>query len=83
MAAGADVQAAVQQNKQPIDGLARRPELRTEALGYAASALDRGLYVGHRAPAFAPGFFRGMAGIGYQCLRLAFPDTIPSILLWS
>jgi len=60
-----------------------RPELRREALGHAGRALARGLYVGHDAPAFAPGFFRGLAGIGYQLLRLASPDAIPSVLLWS
>lgn len=32
---------------------------------------------------FLPGFFNGMAGIGYQMLRLAAPDRIPSVLLWD
>lgn len=30
-----------------------------------------------------PGFFRGIAGIGYQLLRLASPDQFPSVLLWE
>jgi lantibiotic modifying enzyme len=30
---------------------------------------------------YNPGFFRGMAGIGYQLLRVAYPDQLPSILL--
>ncbi len=30
-----------------------------------------------------PGFFRGLSGIGYELLRLAAPDRIPSVLLWE
>lgn len=30
-----------------------------------------------------PGFFRGLSGIGYQYLRLAYPNILPSILLWE
>lgn len=32
---------------------------------------------------FNPGFFQGVAGIGYQLLRLSKPDRYPSILLWQ
>ena len=32
---------------------------------------------------FEPGFFQGMAGIGYQLLRLAAPDRLPSILAFE
>jgi type 2 lantibiotic biosynthesis protein LanM len=32
---------------------------------------------------FNPGFFQGTAGIGYQLLRLAQPEELPSILLWE
>jgi type 2 lantibiotic biosynthesis protein LanM len=60
-----------------------RPELRAEGLQHATDALARGLHLGHHAPAFAPGFFRGMSGIGYQLLRLAFPDSLPSVLVWD
>jgi lantibiotic modifying enzyme len=35
------------------------------------------LSVGH------PGLFKGTAGIGYQFLRLAYPDQVPSVLLWE
>jgi type 2 lantibiotic biosynthesis protein LanM len=31
-------------------------------------------------PLFAPGLFQGTPGIGYQLLRLAFPDRLPSVL---
>jgi type 2 lantibiotic biosynthesis protein LanM len=30
-----------------------------------------------------PGFFLGAAGIGYELLRLAYPDQLPSVLLWE
>jgi type 2 lantibiotic biosynthesis protein LanM len=32
---------------------------------------------------YNPGFFQGTAGIGYQLLRLAYPDLFPSVLLWE
>jgi type 2 lantibiotic biosynthesis protein LanM len=32
---------------------------------------------------FHPAFFQGTSGIGYQLLRLAYPDLLPSILLLS
>ncbi|XZF65310.1 MAG: type 2 lanthipeptide synthetase LanM family protein [Gloeotrichia echinulata DVL01] len=32
---------------------------------------------------FSPCFFQGSAGIGYQLLRLAHPETLPSVLLWE
>lgn len=30
-----------------------------------------------------PGLFQGLAGIGYQLLRLAYPDRLASVLLWD
>jgi lantibiotic modifying enzyme len=30
-----------------------------------------------------PGFFCGTAGIGYALLRLAYPDSLPCVLLWE
>jgi type 2 lantibiotic biosynthesis protein LanM len=32
---------------------------------------------------YNPGFFQGTAGIGYELLRLAHPDLLPSVLLWQ
>lgn len=32
---------------------------------------------------FAPGFFNGISGIGYELLRLAEPEKIPSVLLFE
>jgi type 2 lantibiotic biosynthesis protein LanM len=33
--------------------------------------------------AYNPGLFQGIAGIGYELLRVAFPERVPSILLWE
>ena len=30
-----------------------------------------------------PALFQGAAGIGYQLLRLAAPEKVPSLLLWE
>ncbi|PZO50565.1 MAG: type 2 lantipeptide synthetase LanM [Phormidesmis priestleyi] len=32
---------------------------------------------------YNPGFFQGAAGIGYELLRLAYPEKLPSALLWQ
>jgi lantibiotic modifying enzyme len=31
---------------------------------------------------YNPGFFQGADGIGYELLRLAYPEKLPSVLLW-
>lgn len=32
---------------------------------------------------YNPSFFMGTAGIGYELLRLGYPDLLPSVLLWQ
>lgn len=32
---------------------------------------------------YNPGFFQGTAGIGYELLRLAYPEVLPAVLLWE
>lgn len=32
---------------------------------------------------YYPALFRGTAGIGYELLRLAYPELLPSVLLWE
>lgn len=32
---------------------------------------------------YHPGFFQGTSGIGYELLRLAYPDLLPSVVLWQ
>ncbi len=35
------------------------------------------------ADVYNPGFFQGTAGIGYELLRLVYPESLPSALLWE
>jgi hypothetical protein len=56
--------------------LQNREELRSATSPLAHFANDEVLKVK------VPGLMTGMAGIGYQLLRLAQPDGIPSILLY-
>ncbi|MBA3532696.1 MAG: type 2 lantipeptide synthetase LanM [Ardenticatenales bacterium] len=35
------------------------------------------------ADIYQPGLFTGNAGIGYALLRVAYPDQLPSLLLWN
>ena len=67
-----------------------RPELRENAQKQAAQAIARAkqtgsfcLFAGNLRNIYNPGFFRGMAGIGYQLLRLGNPDSLPCVLLWK
>lgn len=39
--------------------------------------------LGWKKAPFLASFHQGMAGIGYQYLRLAAPDSMPSLLLWE
>ena len=32
---------------------------------------------------FDPSMYQGLSGIGYQCLRLAAPQAVPSVLVWQ
>jgi lantibiotic modifying enzyme len=32
---------------------------------------------------YSPGLFQGAAGIGYELLRLADPERVPSVLLFA
>jgi lantibiotic modifying enzyme len=41
------------------------------------------LFPGFPSEVYHPGFFQGTAGIGYELLRLANPDLLPSVLLWE
>jgi lantibiotic modifying enzyme len=58
---------------------------RAQAAEVVSQARQRGSYALHpllpeglRAPAF----FQGTSGIGYELLRLAYPEVLPSVLLW-
>ena len=67
-----------------------RPELLTMAQQRAAWVLARAkqaggyqLFANLPNHVFNPGFFQGTAGIGYELLRLAHPEALPSVLLWE
>jgi lantibiotic modifying enzyme len=64
-----------------------RPELVDAAMKLASQVVARAEEKGHYGYGpildFHPGFFQGASGIGYQLLRLAYPDQLPSVLLWE
>jgi type 2 lantibiotic biosynthesis protein LanM len=67
-----------------------RPELLTMAQQSAAWVVARAkqargyqLFANLPNHVFNPGFFQGTAGIGYELLRLAYPEALPSVLLWE
>jgi type 2 lantibiotic biosynthesis protein LanM len=64
------------------------PAYLQEARKIGSSVLRRaqqeGKYaLGWKKAPFLASFHRGMAGIGYEFLRLAAPDSLPSLLLWE
>jgi type 2 lantibiotic biosynthesis protein LanM len=68
--------------------LLNRPELREAAIIGAAKIAQRADNVGaymlspkYFGPHFNAGLFQGLTGIGYEFLRLAAGNTIPSVLL--
>ncbi|RCJ40612.1 hypothetical protein A6770_37720 [Nostoc minutum NIES-26] len=64
-----------------------RPELIETAMEQAAQVIARvkqkGSFAYGSILTSHPGFFQGSAGIGYQLLRLSYPDLLPSVLLWD
>lgn len=66
----------------------KRRELIQKAEVNAISVIRRA----HNAPGFRwlvgsdsqnPGFFSGLSGIGYECLRLFKPSSLPCVILWD
>ncbi|MEH2382707.1 MAG: type 2 lanthipeptide synthetase LanM family protein [Nostoc sp.] len=58
-------------------------ELAAIAVRRATQTGDYELFGNLPKSVFSPCFFQGAAGIGYQLLRLAYPQTFPSVLLWE
>jgi len=59
---------------------------RNKAVELASSVIQRARTSGHYAMGsrqYSCSFHQGMAGIGYQLLRLARPAQFPSVLLWE
>lgn len=54
-----------------------------QATQVVARAKQKGGFAYGSVLTFHPGFFQGASGIGYQLLRLAYPDQLPSVLLWE
>jgi type 2 lantibiotic biosynthesis protein LanM len=64
------------------------PTYLQEARNMASSVLrrsqqDGGYALGWKKTPYLASFHQGMAGIGYEFLRLAAPDLLPSLLLWE
>ncbi len=64
--------------------------LLNEALERAGFVIERATKSGHydifadqSLDFFNPGFFQGLSGIGYEFLRLAYPEKFPSILIFE
>jgi len=67
-----------------------RPQLLLTAQQQAAWMVARArrtgafyLYQNLPKGVYSPGFFQGTTGIGYELLRLAYPERLPSALLWA
>jgi len=65
-----------------------RPELLSHARQIGSSVLHRAdsngrFMVGIPNGIYVPSLHQGMAGVGYQFLRLAKPDQVPSVLSWN
>ncbi len=61
-------------------------EAQMAALERVQQATETGFYrlfAGRTEPIDNPPLLHGLAGIGYQLLRLADPDRIPAVLLWG
>jgi type 2 lantibiotic biosynthesis protein LanM len=66
-----------------------RPDFVTLAIEWASSIVARArreggyrTYPSILGSVCCPGLFQGTAGVGYELLRLADPDMVPSVLLW-
>ncbi|KAB8320496.1 type 2 lantipeptide synthetase LanM [Tolypothrix campylonemoides VB511288] len=67
-----------------------RPDLWNTVQKQAAQVVARAkqvgsfsLFSGLSGDVYNPGFFQGTSGIGYELLRLAYPESLPSVLLWE
>ena len=67
-----------------------RPELLEIAQKKASWIVDRAKKTGYfhvftdvPKDVYNPGLFQGTSGIGYGLLRLAYPDLLPSVILWQ
>jgi type 2 lantibiotic biosynthesis protein LanM len=80
----ADVLLSVGRSRGDEDLVGRAREM---AQAVAARILARGFrgarVTGFEQQVYQPGFFRGLSGIGYQLLRTAAPERLPSVLAFE
>jgi lantibiotic modifying enzyme len=58
-------------------------ELASRVVNRASQTGKYELFADLPTSVFNPCFFQGLSGIGYQFLRLAHPESLPSVLLWE
>jgi type 2 lantibiotic biosynthesis protein LanM len=66
------------------------PELMKIAMEGASQIITRAekkgnynILTGEAEEVFNPGFFRGISGIGYEFIRMAYPEKFPSVLIFK
>jgi type 2 lantibiotic biosynthesis protein LanM len=69
------------QAQRLLDARRWRLQLRRFSAALLASAREHGWRCGTPRAVETPGLLRGLAGIGWQLLRLAEPERVPSVLL--
>ena len=65
-----------------------RPDLKAIALQRTSKIVARATAKGKfglnwETGPYDPSFFQGSSGVGYQLLRMAYPDLLPSVLVWE
>lgn len=71
--------------------LTQQSNLETLARRYASKIIEQATHTNGYRPTsrqdsyqiYNPSFFVGISGIGYELLRLVYPDQVPSVLLWE
>jgi lantibiotic modifying enzyme len=66
-----------------MDLLETAQEQAAWVVGRAKKAGSFSLMPGFNKNVYLPGFFQGITGIGYELLKLVYPDLLPSVLLWE
>lgn len=56
---------------------------RRAALHFSGSSQPESTWPPPELSGYTPGLFKGLAGIGYQFLRLAYPERFPAVLLFA
>lgn len=69
------------QASEIVGGTDRRDQVNRLASKILGSARDNGWFCGVPLGVESPGLMTGLAGIGYELLRLAEPTNLPSILV--